>query len=266
MPGDRDRKTMGRFENLEFGDRLRPRARQAEALDDEALALREADQSLRRGNFEQALRAYARVLEFNPTNAAAWAGQVRMLIELGEFEEAKLWADQAAERFPHEPEVLAAKAVALARTGDLRAALAFSDAAIEERGESPYVWLARGDVLLARAERRATFCFTKALMAGARDWLWCWLASRIHSYYRKFSLALKYASQALTLDGGQPMIWLQLGRCQLALGLTGQAHESVAQARQLDPTCPDLATVAEEAHTVGLWTMLRGRLRAWLNR
>ena len=36
---------------------------------------------------------------------------MRMLIELGEFREAKLWADKALERFPHEPELLAAKAV-----------------------------------------------------------------------------------------------------------------------------------------------------------
>jgi tetratricopeptide (TPR) repeat protein len=77
-----------------------------------------------------------------------------MLIELGEFREAKLWADKALERFPNEPELLAAKAVALGRSGDLQGALAFSDASIEERGDTPYVWLARGDVMLARAESR----------------------------------------------------------------------------------------------------------------
>ena len=90
-----------------------------------------------------------------------------MLIELGEFREAKLWADKALERFPNEPELLAAKAVALARSGDLQGALSFSDASIEERGDTPYVWLARGDVLLARAEARADYCFEKAAAARA---------------------------------------------------------------------------------------------------
>ena len=33
---------------------------------------------------------------------AAWTGQVRMLIELGEFREAKLWADKALERLLEE--------------------------------------------------------------------------------------------------------------------------------------------------------------------
>ena len=36
---------------------------------------------------------------------------MRALIELEEFQEAKLWADKALERFPNEPELLAAKAV-----------------------------------------------------------------------------------------------------------------------------------------------------------
>src|SRR5882757_10617886 len=93
-----------------------------------------------------------------------------MLIELGEFREAKLWADKALERFPQWPELLAAKAVALGRSGDLDSALAFSDASIEERGDTPYVWLARGDVLLARAESRANYWFEKALLLAQNDW------------------------------------------------------------------------------------------------
>jgi len=136
------------------------------------------------------------VLEFNPANAIAWTGQVRMLIELGEFREAKLWADKALETFPSDPELLAAKAVALARAGDLSGALAFSDAAIEERGNTPYVWLARGDVLLARKEKRAASCFERALALAPGQWFWAWLASRIYFYYDQFATALKLAQQA----------------------------------------------------------------------
>src|SRR3989454_9561242 len=111
------------------------------------------------GLFEEALRLYAKVLEFNPRNAVAWTGQVRMLIELNEFEEAKKWADKALERFPDEPELLASKAVALARLGDLQAAMVYSDASIGERGETPYLWLARGEVQMARKEKRAEYSF-----------------------------------------------------------------------------------------------------------
>src|SRR5436190_3412982 len=140
---------MSRFNNLEFGGEFEEQLPvQAPAEKGEVYYLNEACLAFENGYFERALRLYSKVLEFNPKNIAAWAGQVRMLIELGEFPEAKLWADKALEKFSNEPELLAAKAVALARLGDLKAAIAFSDAAFEEHGETPYVWLARGDVLL----------------------------------------------------------------------------------------------------------------------
>jgi tetratricopeptide (TPR) repeat protein len=204
------------------------------------------------------LRSFARALEFNPRSAVAWVGQVRMLIELGEFKEAKLWADKALEHFPHDPELLAAKAVALARTGDLKAALAFSDAAMQARGDTPYVWLARGDVLLARRERRAAFCFEKALAQEPQNWLWHWLASRVHYYYRQFARALKLVQHALSLDASRVVLWIQLGLCQRAIGLVNQAETSFAQARELAPDCPEAkAALTELAHR-GLLSRLYG--------
>ena len=171
---------MSRFVNLEFGDEHEGQShgQSNPALKGEVHYLADARSAFENGNFESALRLYSKVLEFNPQNAAAWTGQVRMLIELGECGEAKLWADKALEKFPHESELLAAKAVALARSGDLQGALAFSDSAIEERGDTPYVWLARGDVLLARKEARADFCFEKAQSFAPKDWFLAWLIGR----------------------------------------------------------------------------------------
>ena len=83
---------MSRFGNLEFeGDaehEFEP-GRPA-PVKDEAYYLAEARAAFENGNFESGLRFYSKVLEFNPKNAAAWTGQVRMLIELGEFREARL--------------------------------------------------------------------------------------------------------------------------------------------------------------------------------
>src|SRR5262245_33582449 len=135
---------MSRFNNLEFGDQFGEHEQSQPVLKDGAYYLADAQAAFSRGRFEQALRSYAKVLEFEPNSAAAWTGQVRMLIELGEFQEAKLWADKALEKFPEEADLLAAKAVALARTGDLKAALFFSDAAVEAKSDTAYVWLARG--------------------------------------------------------------------------------------------------------------------------
>src|SRR6266576_6915756 len=200
---------MSRFGNMEFGNESEEQSQKSSGLvKDDAYYMAEARAAFENGNFESALRLYSKVLEFNPDNAAAWTGQVRMLIELGEFREAKLWADKALERFPHEPELLAAKAVALGRSGDLAGALAFSDASIEERGDTPYIWLARGDVLLARAETRADYCLEKALLLAPRDWFTVWLAARVRHYYKQFALALKLLQQAVELNTAHFVLWL----------------------------------------------------------
>jgi tetratricopeptide (TPR) repeat protein len=252
---------MSRFANLEFDDESRRQAlsSQGAPAKDDAQVFSEANKEFENGNFEGALRLFSKVLEFNPLHAAAWTGQVRMLIELGEFQEANLWADKALERFPNEPELLAAKAVALGRLGDTQAALAFSDSAIHERGDTPYVWLARGDVLLARKENRAQFCLDKAMSLAPGDWLVAWLAARIRAYYRQFALALKLFQQAVEWNAGHFVVWLELGRCQQSLGLAGAAKNSFEQVRQLNPGFRiDLRPVSGHG-SAGLWQ----RLMAW---
>jgi tetratricopeptide (TPR) repeat protein len=251
---------MSRFVNLELGGESedQPRQPQKSLVKDEAYYLGEARSAFESANFESALRFYSKVLEFNPNNATAWTAQVRMLIELGEFREAKLWADKALERFPQEPELLAAKAVALARVGDLHGAMAFSDASIEERGDTPYVWLARGDVLLAREEQRADYCFEKALMLAPRDWFVAWLAGRIRFYYKQFALALKHLQHAVELNTGHFVIWLELGRCQHALGLTGPAKISLSQAIQLNPHCSEANLQMIRVGDAGIFSRVRG--------
>ena len=255
---------MSRFVNLEFADgsdhQLEPERKAL--VKDEAYYLAEARTAFETGHFEPGLRFYSKVLEYNARNAVAWTGQVRMLIELGEFREAKLWADKALERFPNEPELLAAKAVALGRSGDLTGALAFSDASIEERGDTPYVWLARGDVLLARAEIRADYCFEKA----PHDWFIAWLAARIRFYYEQFALALKLIQQAVEANPGNFLLWLEQGHCQQAIGLVGAAEMSFTQARQLNPRSPEADTALFRISNVGMLARLRGKLRELFKR
>jgi tetratricopeptide (TPR) repeat protein len=254
---------MSRFVNLELGNESEDRAQgiQKAIVKDEAYYMGEAQGAFETGRFEQALRSYSKVLEYNPKNASAWTGQVRMLIELREFREAKLWADKALERFPHEAELLAAKAVALGRSGDLPGALAFSDASIEEHGESPYVWLARGDVMLARAERRADFCIEKALLLAPNDWFTVWLAARIRCYYRQFVIALKLLQQAVEWNSSHFLLWLELGHCQDAVGLAGPAQRSFEQARQLNPDCLDATVALTRLDNSGLWTRMGDAVR-----
>jgi tetratricopeptide (TPR) repeat protein len=250
---------MSRFKRLEFGKSASGAV--AGVVKDEAFYLTEAKDAFRSGQFEGALRNYAKVLEFNPENVEAWCGQVRALIELGEFLEAKLWADKALERFDTAPEILAAKAVALARFGDCAAALAFSDASVEERGDTPYIWIARGDVLLACGEKRAEYCFQKAFALAPGDWALRWLVSRIHAFYLKFSLALKYAEEALQRTASNAAVWTQAGECQLALGLTIKARSSFSHALQLVPAHGAATRGLEQAFRSGFFQRLRGAYR-----
>lgn len=249
---------MSRFGNLEFDQGFDGEFQASAVTKDEAWYLAGARREFENAEFEKALRWFAKVLEFNPHNTVAWAGQVRALIELGEFREATLWVNKALERFPRDPELLAAKAVALARNGDLDEALAYSDASIEERGDAPYLWLARGDVLLARDESRADYCFEKALMLAPGDWVVAWLAARIRHYYQQFVAAMKLLQQALEWNTTHFLLWLELGRCQLALGLAGPADKSFQQARQLNPQCDAARLGSVQAASTGVWRRLRG--------
>jgi tetratricopeptide (TPR) repeat protein len=252
---------MSRFGNLEFEGRHEDKSETQSTARDEHYYLAEAQTAFAAGDFEKALRCFARVLEYNPNNTAAWSGQVRMLIELTEFHEAKLWADKALERFAQNPELLAAKAVALGRLGETDVALAFSDAAAAERGETPYIWLARGDVLLARGEKTAEFCFAKALALAAHDWFVHWLAARICFFYQKLTLAFKYIQQALALDPTRCSVWLQLGYCQRDLGLVGPAEVSFRRARELNPGQREVETALRSLTNVSLGSRLRGAWR-----
>lgn len=250
---------MSRFGNLELGGESEDQSQNAQPalVKDEAYYFAIARAAFENGDFESALRNYSKVLEYNQQNAAAWTAQVRMLIELGEFREAKLWADKALERFPQFPELLAAKAVALGRSGDLDGALAFSDASIEERGDTPYVWLARGDVMLARKEQRADYCFEKALLLAPRDWFTLWLAAKIRVYYKQFVLALKLLQQAVEGNTSHFLLWLELGHCQRELGLISAAETSFTQAYQLNPQCHAASLASDQLSKTSFWPRAR---------
>lgn len=257
---------MSRFGNLEFDGEQHGETHAGAPARDEAHFLAGARTAFESAEFEKSLRWFAKVLEFNPQNVAAWTGQVRALIELGEFREAALWADKALERFPREPELLAAKAVAHGRSGNLEEAIALSDASIEERGDTPYVWLARGDVLLAREEARADYCFEKALLLAPADWTVPWLAARIRHYYKQITAAIKLLQLALERNTTHFLLWLELGNCQLALGLAGPAERSFREARQLNPDCSAARLALARVADTGLWSRCRGWFRQILRR
>ncbi len=246
---------MSRFANLEFED-VRGRALATPACGiavEQTRDLEAAGERFRAGYFETALRLYGQAVERDPRRLPARVGLVRMLLELGRLPDAGRHAERALEQFPEAPELLALKGVILARAGDPSGALAFSDAAMQGAEPTPAVWLALGEVLLARGEKRADYCFAKALAAAPADWFWSWLATRAHLAHRRFVRALGLARQALTLESGAAVIWTQLGRCQLALGLMPDARQALVRAEQLDAACPETRSLREALGRAGPW-------------
>ena len=156
---------MKRFTHLEFDDSSRSpdSSGKGESIRDADYFYQRAVQCFLHGDFESALRNYSRALEVNSTFFDGWAGQIWMLIELGEFPEALVWADKAVESFPEHPELLAAKGLACLRDAKYDEAKAYSDNSIAKDNVTPRVWLVRAEVLLQSKSRVADNCISKAI-------------------------------------------------------------------------------------------------------
>lgn len=243
---------MSRFGNLEFEQEPTELQEAQQGTKDEGYYLTMAQSAFETATFERALRCYAKALEFNPNSVAAYTGQVRALIELGEYYEAAKWASKALEQFPHDAELLAAKAVSLARSNDIEAAMAFSDASVEERGNTPYVWLARADVLLAHKETRGEYCLEKAVALAPGNWFILWLAARVRQFYGQFVAAMKLLEQAIALRSDVFVLWLDMGRCQLELGMRGRALVSYQRVLELEPNCTEAHNGYSKAEKIGV--------------
>jgi len=228
---------MSRFANLEF-EREQPNEDQwqkGQSARDEKYYLGLADENFRTGKFEPALRYYSRALEFNVNVLDGWFGQIRMLIELGNYKDALLWADKALEIFRDQPDLLATKAVAYARQGVSVKALQFSDAAMQQRGTTAYAWLARGEALQGSRQNADEYCFSMAkALAGASDWFLLLTIARICYFYQAAAKALNYAQQAIALQPANAYVLCVLGDCQSAMSMSGAAEHSYTQALTLE--------------------------------
>lgn len=236
---------MSRFDHLEFDDRdsevpKKPQGAEMSGspIRDAAYFCAQGDIEFHLDNMEPALRNYSRALEQDNTLYEGWFGQVRVLLEKGEYKEADLWAGKALDLFPKQPELLAVKAVAATRMGRKIMALANSDQALAQTGATPYVWLARADILLALGRPMAENCLAKALevSSGAtRGWTH-WEESRLLRRHGRIGQGYKQAQEAKRLLPDEAGVWLELAIGQIALALP-EARESLKQAMLLNSDC-----------------------------
>lgn len=270
---------MGRFSNLEWGGPAKKGAagsaaqrRLEEELEgpaggeprDEAFYLKRADEHYRGGRFEKALRYYSRALEFDPNSLAGWVGQVRMLLELGELDEARVWADKGLDVHRDAPDLLAAKAQVCARSGDPEKALAFCDGAMKGKGASSFVWLARGEALVAARRGDPDHCLSKAVTEAKGDWFLSALAARISLLHGQAPRALAYAERAVARDAKQALAWATLGEVRAALGIGAEAERAFEHALALDPESAGASDGLERVQRLGpigrLWRRIKAAL------
>lgn len=195
--------------------------------------MRLATEACRAGRHEPALQLYTRALQGNRAIIPAWVGQVQMLVELGEYEEARLWSDKALELFKHNGDLLAAKSRACLRQGDRAAAMASSDESLRSPGSSALRWQARGEVMLDKRGERARTCFEKSIAEPDADWLDRVVIARIYLFHRHAAPAHEFARAAVKLEPESPYAWLVLGQCQENLGWLREAEQSYERSLEL---------------------------------
>ncbi|MHC4737652.1 MAG: tetratricopeptide repeat protein [Planctomycetota bacterium] len=227
---------MDRFSQLEFDEKIPERKRsQGEPIRDAAYFHKEGLKYWLAGDFELALRNYSRVLEQDSTAFDAWVGQVLMLIELGEFHEAVVWADKALELFPEHPELLAVKALACCRDSKMEKAIAYSDNSISKEHITSRVWLARAEVLLNRKSSIAENCISKAIsIAGRMAPVVKLEAARLLRNKGSYSAAIGHLNEVVKVFPKSALAWYELGCCQSKLGLS-QAKATLEQSLNLRP-------------------------------
>lgn len=244
---------MDRFSQLEFGEKSpENNLSKGEPVRNADYFLKVALKYWLAGDFEVALRNYSRVLEQNNLNFEGWIGQVLMLIELGEYKEALIWADKALRLFPEHSELLAAKAIACCRNAKPDKAIAYSDNSIGKDDVTSRVWLARAEVMLSRKSQIVDGCISKAInSAGPNSASIKLEAARLLRKKGNYSAAMSYLNEVVQAFPKSSLAWYELGCCQARLGLP-QAHATFKQALQFRPDWDEAKTALKKCTGRGL--------------
>jgi tetratricopeptide (TPR) repeat protein len=233
---------MPRFDRLELdSSQKRPdddRGGREDFLRDEHHWLQLADAERRKGLYENALRYYSRSLELDKSQVAGWLGQVQMLIALGEYPEAEMWARKALELFKNHGDLLAGRAQAYCRLKDRAQATASCDAAFAQPDQPAYRWTVRGEVMVLVRSDVDRYCFDKAVQING-DWLVPLEIAQVYLYHGYPSKALARARQAVEKGTDHPFPWFLQGVCERELGLNDAARRSFERCLEIIPNHAD---------------------------
>lgn len=230
---------MSRFKNLELEIKRKPEKSESEQNYDEAYYMDLARKAQIYGDFEMALRYFSRALSYKIDQPEAWTNQVLCLIDLGEIDEAIVWADKAAEVVGPDTELYAVKAMAIGRKGDIERALGYSDSVMKKGENKPLVWLSRADIIIASDPRNAEFCFKKAIECNRFD-PFTYIRIGITLLSVKDPMAAQtYLKKALELNPRSPFINFLIGKCYQMAGMPDNARMYYEHALKIKPDYQD---------------------------
>ena len=222
-----------RFSHLE----LTPSAQVLERTAREERPLQVATLAELEGRFEPALERYSRALRHDPTMAEAWAGQVRCLVALEEYREARVWAQKAATVLPAAAETHSALAYALVHSGRPEEGLSASDAALEApAGEAcARIWLERACCLMALDRWPAAEACLDKLGESRQEPDWQQRQAVEYLSFGRPNAGVRLLVEVTTMRPDRAYAWLLLGRGYRALGQGAASERAFAQAEQLSP-------------------------------
>ena len=214
--------------------------------------LRKADDHRRRGLYENSLRYYSRALEFDKSLVAGWVGQVQMLVLLGEYPEAELWATKVAGAVqePRRPDGRPCAGPGADRRPDAGAWSSPTRPSGRRAARPTAGWSAASCSSPTRDEIDR-HCFDKAVQAD-RDWLVPLEIALIYLHHEQPSKALLRARQAVEKAPERFYAWFIQGQCEQALGFDRQAKISYERCLELSPRHVEASRQARRGRQPGL--------------
>lgn len=233
---------IGRFEFLEFPEEGEKDSSEKtleetkEKYRDQHHYLQEAWKKYREGDFEQALLCYSKALRFDSSLIVAWEGQVRCLVDLGEFREAETWLTKALGLYPKNSRLLSVNALVYSLSGRFEEAITASDEAIAVKSEDfPFLWLDRGAVLLLKGNvDSARVNFLKVLEEYSNEFFWYLRVGLLYMKAGKGTLAVELLLKASELAPAVPFVWYKLGQAYLLINNQSGAKKALEKALEVN--------------------------------
>lgn len=257
---------MGRFDHIAGTGRAETDPEEQGGRFDAAAYLEQAAKAHRCGALQAALRLYGRALEEDRAQVEAWLGQVRVLLDLGQPDEAATWMEQTGRVVGEVPGLLALRALTAVRRGDLDEARQWSDRAMRDGPDEAETWLARAAVVYASGNGpMATVNLDKAheRSRGADTARRC---GEVALDMGDLDTARRWLTRAEQGDPDSALVALRLGVLHERRGDWPRSREYLERALRLEPRLEPARLALDDLSSRGGLARLGASLRKWMGR